>query len=88
MIGELYDGGYWLVVPVVTDSDGGKSVGDIPDVGHNIFYGADFGIHHDLAAIRTPNPVDVPQAIEGFTVADLMQEAGISTVPFGRIGGV
>lgn len=87
MIGEFHDGGYWVVVPVVVDDEGGKSVGDIPDIGHNIYYGSDYGVYPELAAVRTPNPVDVPQALEGFTVADLLGEAGLDTVPRGRILG-
>ena len=87
MVGEFHDGGYWVVVPVVVDEDGDRSVGEIPDVGWNIFYGDDYGIYPDLAAVRTPNPVDVIQAIEGFTVSTLLDQTGLLKVPFGRIGG-
>lgn len=87
MVGEFHDGGYWVVVPVVVDAEGGKSAGDIPDVGYSLFYGEDYGVYHDLVAVRTPSPVDVPQALEGFTVSDLLGEIGLDAVPRARIQG-
>ena len=87
MIGEFHDGGYWVVVPVIVDEIEGRHVGEIPDVGWCAWYGSDYGVYPELAAVRTPNPVDVPQAVEGFTAADLLVELGLTSVPFGRIGG-
>lgn len=87
MVGEFHDGGYWVVVPVVVDEIGSRSVGEIPDVGWCAWYGSDYDVYPDLAAVRTPNPVDVPQALPGFTAGELLGELGMTSVPFARIGG-
>lgn len=87
MIGEFHDGGYWTVVPVVTDDTGGRHVGDIPGGKYCVFYGDDHGIHPGLAAVRTIEPVDVPQALSSFTVEGLLVEMGLSSVPYVRLEG-
>lgn len=84
--GEFRDGGYWYVVPVVIDEDGGKSPGEIPGAGYAAFYGADYGLDPSLVTIRTPEPVDLPQALD-VELNDVIAAAGLTDVPFARVGG-
>lgn len=84
--GEYRDGGYWYVVPVVIDEDGSMSPGNIPAVPYAHFYGADFGLDPTLVTIRTTKPVDLPQALD-ISLDDVLAAAGLSEVPFVRIGG-
>jgi hypothetical protein len=86
MSGEYRDGGYWYVLPVVTDENGYSSPGKVPGAGYAAFYGAAYGLDPSLVTIRTPEPVDLPHAID-VSLNDVIAAAGISDVPFARIEG-
>lgn len=78
---ELADGGYWYVVPSVPDPDeGGRTPGDIPS-GWCAWYGTVGGA--DYAAVRSPDPALIPQAVNTPVGVVLASESG---KPFGRVG--
>lgn len=85
--GEYRDGGYWYVVPVVIDEQGEISPGEIPGAGYAAFYGADYELDPTLVTIRTPNPIDLPQALD-LALDDVIAAAGLTDVPFARIGSL
>ena len=78
---EVADGGYWYVVPVVTDGElGGQTPGDVPGPGWCAWY------HGDLVAIRCPGPIAGLDAVSE-PAATVLMGAGFAGKPIGRIGG-
>ena len=80
---EVFDGGYWYVVPSVPDPVlGGLTPGDIPGVGWCAWYS------DGMVVIRTP------EAMDGFAesgtdeVNAVLLSAGADYKPYGRIGGL
>ena len=80
---EVFDGGYWYVVPSVPDPVlGGKTPGNIPGVGWCAWY-AD-----GLAVVRCPHVVDGVSTADSETVDAVLLAASAERKPFGRIGGI
>lgn len=78
MTGEYIDGGYWYVLPTVINEHGDVSV-DAPSADWCAWYSGDYS----LAAVRTPEPVEMSNAID-IPVSDIIG----SEIPFGRVGGM
>jgi len=78
---EMADGGYWYVLPVVIEPDGGQSPGDIPGQCWCAWY------HNGFVAVRCPEPVDGINTAASETVDLGLSGAGYSGKPYGRIGG-
>lgn len=78
---EFADRGYWYVVPT---TEGGDGVTRPVGVGKDwcAWYGTVDGVNY--AAVRLPDPVLIPQAVNIPVGAVLASESG---KPFGRVGG-
>lgn len=86
MTGEFRDGGYWYVVPSITDDDGQRPA--LPaGVPYAVWYSEDFGLEPGLATVRAPFPVNLDNAMD-ITLDDVLSAAGLDDVLFARWGGV
>jgi len=77
------DSGYWYVVPIVPDpQEGGKTPGKISGEGWCAWYGLESAV------------VRCPEAVAGWTqspngeVDAVLAEAGYTSRPIGRVGGL
>jgi len=80
---EVFDGGYWYVVPSVTDPvTGATTPGKISGYGWCAWFDGDFAV------------VRCPAAVEGIVIAfnksvdSALSIAGLSGKPYGRIRGI
>lgn len=79
---ESADGGYWYVVQSVPDPElGGQTPGNIPGEGWCAWYSG------GLVAVRTPEPVSGVATADPSDVDAVIQGAGYTGKPYGRIGG-
>jgi hypothetical protein len=78
---EIADGGYWYVVPVVTDAEGGRTPGLVAGQGWCAWYSGEF------VAIRTPEAVVGLTPADQVTVDEILSANTFAGKPYARIGG-
>jgi len=80
---EVFDGGYWYVVPTVTDPEtGGQTPGDIPGAGWCAWYTG------GTAVLRCPESIEGIDRATATSVKMAFSSENISHKPFGRVGGI
>lgn len=85
---ELADGGYWYVLPALPVTEGdlpGWSYGSQFTGGACAWYAEIAGVM--LVAVRTPAPVAGLPVASQARASTVLQGAGYSGRPYGRIGG-
>ena len=78
---EIADGGYWYVVPVVIDAEGGRTPGLVAGQGWCAWYSGEF------VAIRTPEAVVGLTLADQVTVDEILSANTFAGKPYARIGG-
>ena len=78
---EIADGGYWYVVPVVIDAEGGRTPGLVAGQGWCAWYSGEF------VAIRTPEAVVGLTPADQVTVDEVLSANTFVGKPYARIGG-
>ena len=78
---EIADGGYWYVVPVVIDAEGGRTPGLVAGQGWCAWYSGEF------VAIRTPEAVVGLTPADQVTVDEILSANTFVGKPYARIGG-
>ena len=78
---EIADGGYWYVVPVVIDAEGGRTPGLVAGQGWCAWYSGEF------VAIRTPEAVVGLTPADQVTVDEILSANTFAGKPYARIGG-
>ena len=78
---EIADGGYWYVVPVVIDAEGGRTPGLVAGQGWCAWYSGAF------VAIRTPEAVVGLAPADQATVDEILSANTFAGKPYARIGG-
>ena len=78
---EIADGGYWYVVPIVTDAEGGRTTGDVIGKGWCAWYGT------TSVVIRCPEPVVGLTGADQATVDEILSANTFAGKPYARIGG-
>ena len=77
---EIADGGYWYVVPVVIDAEGGRTPGLVAGQGWCAWYSGEF------VAIRTPEAVVGLTPADQVTVDEILSANTFVGKPYARIG--
>ena len=78
---EIADGGYWYVVPVVIDAEGGRTPGLVAGQGWCAWYSGEF------VAIRKPEAVVGLTLADQVTVDEILSANTFAGKPYARIGG-
>jgi len=79
---EIADGGYWYVVPVVIDAEGGRTPGLVAGQGWCAWYSGEF------VAIRTPEAVVGLTPADQVTVDEILSANTFVGKPYARLGGL
>jgi len=78
---EIADGGYWYVVPVVIDAEGGRTPGLVPGQGWCAWYDSGFVVIRVLEAMTGLEMADQT------TIDSVIAANFITGKPYARIGG-
>ena len=79
---EIADGGYWYLLPVVPDPiKGGQTPGVIPGAGWCAWYDGGFVV------IRTLQAMTGLEIADQTTIDAVIAAQGVTSKPYGRIGG-